>query len=82
MSHLVHRLILLILALGIGLLTGLFGQWMTGDDAWFLALPAAVAIAWFRVADTHPCTRASCLTPNSPVPNKKPAAGLPPTTSS
>jgi len=80
MCDLVHRLMQLILALALGLLIGLLGQWLTGDEVWFLAIPCVVAIAWFRVADTQQCTRASCLTSNEA--NKKPAAGSPPTTGS
>ncbi len=82
MPPLMRRLILLILTLSMGLLIGLSGQWLTGDDTWFLALPATVAIAWFWVADTRQCSHPSCLTTHSPRPNEKPAAGSPPTTGS
>ena len=82
MSGLARRFLLLVLSLGLGLLIGLFGQWVTGDERWFLAMPAVMAIAWFWVADTSQCSGPSCLTPHPREPNKKPVAGSPPTTGS
>jgi hypothetical protein len=82
MANLVRRLILLVFTLGVGLAIGWFGQWLTGEAAWFLAIPGALAIVWFRVADTRLCLGASCLAPDRSAPNKKPVAGSPPTTGS
>ena len=31
------------------------GRWLTGSDAWFLALPAALALAWLGVANPAAC---------------------------
>lgn len=43
-----------LLALGIGI--GAVGQWLTQNDAWFLAVPIVLAIGWFVVA-TDQCVR-------------------------
>ena len=82
MSELARRFLLLVLTLGLGLLIGLFGHSVTGDTRWFLAIPAVMAVAWFWVTDTSPCSGPSCLTPHPREPKKKPAAGSPPTTGS
>lgn len=82
MSALVRRFLLLLLTLSLGLLISLLGQWLTGDERWFLAIPITLALAWLRVADTDQCSRPSCLTPSHPPRIKKSAAGSPPTTDS
>jgi hypothetical protein len=41
------------LAAGLGVGTG--GQWLTGNAAWFLAVPACVAVGWFFLADPQQC---------------------------
>lgn len=40
-----------------GLLVGLLGRSATGSDAWFLALPALIALGWLTVADPTQCDR-------------------------
>jgi hypothetical protein len=39
-----------------GIALGLAGQAVTGEDAWFLAVPLAVAAGWWRLADPGKCT--------------------------
>lgn len=50
------RAVLLLLLACIGLLAGVVGERLTGDSAWFLAIPVAVAIGWLFVADPTACT--------------------------
>lgn len=49
------RLFLLFGAIAIGCAAGVAGQHVTGSSAWFLAVPVAIMIAWFRVADPTRC---------------------------
>ena len=41
------------LAAGLGIGAG--GQLLTGDAAWFLAVPLCMAIGWFFLADPRQC---------------------------
>lgn len=82
MSEVARRFLLLVLTLGLGLLIGLFGQSITGDTRWFLAIPTVMAIAWFWVTETGPVSGPSCLTSLPRGHTKKPAAGSPPTAGS
>lgn len=50
-----RRLLLLVACVAAGLAVGQAGQALTGDPAWFLALPVIVALAWLFVADPRDC---------------------------
>ena len=54
---LARRAGLLCVCLVAGLGIGFAGQALTGDSAWFLALPACIAAGWFFVADPTQCVR-------------------------
>ncbi|NJD24049.1 MAG: hypothetical protein FIB06_01440 [Betaproteobacteria bacterium] len=51
-----QRLLLLAACIGGGLGAGLAGYLLTGEQAWFLALPAAMAAGWMVVGDPTRCT--------------------------
>ena len=40
---------------GVGV--GAFGWWLGGAQAWWLAVPAAMALGWWFVADPTQCER-------------------------
>jgi hypothetical protein len=50
------RLLLLAACIGGGLGAGLAGYALTGEQAWFLAVPAAMAAGWMFVGDPTRCT--------------------------
>ena len=50
-----QRFLLLAACILAGLGAGIVGRALTGDDAWFLALPAAVALGWLFVGDPTRC---------------------------
>jgi hypothetical protein len=50
-----RRVALLLISVLIGLGVGTVGYHFTTDQAWFLAIPLAVALAWFTVADPTKC---------------------------
>lgn len=56
MSRSGRALLLALLACG-GLAVGFVGQHLTGDSAWFLAVPALIAAGWVFVADPTRCER-------------------------
>jgi hypothetical protein len=41
--------------LALGATLGYAGSLLTGDDAWYLAIPAAVAAGWLALADPTRC---------------------------
>jgi uncharacterized membrane protein YoaK (UPF0700 family) len=51
-----RRLSWLAACVGSGLVVGLLGQALGGDAAWFLAVPACVALGWLMLADPTQCT--------------------------
>ena len=51
-----RRLAWLAACVGSGLAVGLLGQALSGDAAWFLAVPACVAVGWLMLADPTQCT--------------------------
>jgi hypothetical protein len=53
------RLALLLSTFGLGLGVALVGYRITGQEAWFLAIPSAIAAVWLLVADPRRC---ACLT--------------------
>lgn len=50
-----RRALWLGVCLAAGLGVGAGGQWLTGDAAWFLAVPACIALGWFFLADPRQC---------------------------
>jgi len=54
-----HRLVLFVVCICIGILVGVIGSRITGSDHWFLAIPALLAAVWFIVADPDECQRCS-----------------------
>jgi hypothetical protein len=54
-----RRLALLAGCLAVGTAVGLAGHAWTGDAAWALAVPAALAAGWLLVADPTRCAAAA-----------------------
>ena len=52
-----RRLALLLGCLTAGAAVALVGSWLVPAQAWWLAVPAAVAISWLVVADPTRCER-------------------------
>jgi hypothetical protein len=55
MSSPTRRLFWLLVCVALGLGAGFAGSLLTGDQAWFLALPVALVIGWFVFADPTKC---------------------------
>ncbi len=53
--HLARRLLLLVLSLAAGVVVGAIGYHFTARQAWFLAIPGAVALVWLFVANPEEC---------------------------
>jgi hypothetical protein len=53
-SHL-KRAALLLACIGVGLGIALIGTSLSGNDLWYLAIPAAIAAGWLFVADPTQC---------------------------
>lgn len=51
-----RRLALFVAALATGVGTGVAGYAVTGSEAWFLAIPVALAVPWWFLADPTSCT--------------------------
>ena len=60
MSDFARRLLLLVSCVGAGLIAGIAGAALTGQDEWFLAVPAAVALGWICVGDPSRCHSPAC----------------------
>lgn len=52
-----RRLALLLACLGAGSLVAWLGHRLSGDQIWVLAVPAALAVGWWFVADPTRCRR-------------------------
>jgi hypothetical protein len=52
---LLRRVLLLILCIAAGCVVGFVGQHLSGDAAWFLAVPAFMIVGWFFVANPAAC---------------------------
>ena len=52
---LVRRLVWLAGCLALGLAIGLAGFHFTANSAWFIAIPAVLAVGWFVIADPTQC---------------------------
>lgn len=51
-----NRLAWLAGCLSAGAAVGMAGAWFTGNPYWYLAIPAALALGWLRVANPEECT--------------------------
>ncbi|MEW6706119.1 MAG: hypothetical protein AB1430_14835 [Pseudomonadota bacterium] len=51
------RALLLLACVALGTAAGLAGRWLMDSDAWFLAVPALMALVWLLVADPNDCHR-------------------------
>jgi hypothetical protein len=49
----------LVMCIAVGSLVGALGSSLTGSDRWYLAIPLAVAIGWFFVANPLACEPSS-----------------------
>jgi hypothetical protein len=49
------RLLWLLLCVALGLAVALAGVFFSGSQAWYLAIPGAVALGWLFVADPTKC---------------------------
>ena len=54
-SLLARRVVLLIVCACFGLMFGLIASWLSGSEAWFLAVPVCIALGWILVADPTAC---------------------------
>ena len=52
------RAIALLAVVGIGVLLGAAGNWLTGSQHWFLAVPGALAVGWLFIANPLACAPA------------------------
>ena len=52
---LARRLAWLIGCVALGLAVGFAGFHFTADSAWFIAVPAVLAVGWFAIADPTRC---------------------------
>lgn len=55
MTRLGTRLALLLACFFAGLAIALVGESLTGHQAWYLAIPALIAVGWLVVADPTKC---------------------------
>ena len=55
----IRRLVLFVACVCTGILVGVVGSRLTGDDNWYLAIPALLAVVWFFIADPDACQRCS-----------------------
>ena len=49
------RLILLLVCFLLGLGIGIVGSSLTGNSAWYAAIPAVIAVGWLFVANPDEC---------------------------
>jgi hypothetical protein len=55
---LARRLVWLIGCFALGLAIGFVGFHFTASSAWFIAIPAVLAVGWFAIADPTQCLAA------------------------
>lgn len=55
MNRLGTRLAVLLACFSAGLGIGYLGEALTGHQAWYLAIPAALAVGWMFLADPTKC---------------------------
>lgn len=59
-ARMARRLLGLLACLAAGLGVGLAGEALTGNQVWYLAIPAVVALGWLVVANPAECQRGGC----------------------
>ena len=52
---LARRLVWLVGCVALGLAVGFVGFHFTANSAWFVAIPAVLAVGWFAIADPTQC---------------------------
>jgi hypothetical protein len=65
-----RRLLWLFVCLVVGIAVGATGTLLAGDSAWFLAVPACLAVGWFWLADPQQCLPAASSRRDRPLPPK------------
>lgn len=50
-----RRLAWLLACIGGGVIVGAVGSALTGDESWYLAIPAVVALGWLFIANPSKC---------------------------
>jgi len=50
-----RRLFLLLACLAVGSAVGFIGWAFSGSQWWYLAIPAAIAVAWLKLANPERC---------------------------
>ena len=50
-----RRLFWLVVCIALGLAIGFVGFHFTASSAWFIAIPAVLAVGWFAIADPTQC---------------------------
>ena len=50
------RVFLLAGCVALGAMIGIVGEHLTGNAAWYLAIPVCIAVGWFFVADPTACS--------------------------
>lgn len=51
------RAVLLVACIALGSAIGWLGARISGSDAWYLAIPACMALVWLVIADPSQCSR-------------------------
>ena len=69
---LARRLVWLVGCIALGLSIGFVGFHFTADSAWFLALPAVLAVGWFAIADPTQCLPSTQRSANDDQISEKP----------
>ena len=59
-SSTARRLVLLLVCLALGITIGYIGHSITAQSAWFLAVPACIALGWLFVAHPDECIAPQC----------------------
>lgn len=73
-----RRLAWLLACVGAGVVVGFAGSTVTGNDYWYLAIPAAMAAGWLFFANPAACEPGKCADRElAPDPDEAPPAGNP-----
>lgn len=65
------RIWALLSVLAFGLLLGVSGEWLTGSQHWFLAVPVSLAVGWLFLANPLACQTGADACGGSPQPSDK-----------
>lgn len=60
------RLIWLLASVALGVSIGFVGSTLTGNQIWYTAIPAIMAVGWLFFADPSQCDSATCRGDNLP----------------